>query len=110
MTPVNQQPDNDTPSREESNLKAPVISELNQLAMDNQVLVRWIPAHKGKEKADSLVKKGSDNLDSAQVLLPIVTKSITEGRAAEYKSSEDEGKMENIAQHSLQTSMETKVR
>ena len=23
------------------------ISELNQLAMDNQVLLRWIPAHKG---------------------------------------------------------------
>ena len=50
------------------------ISELNQLAMDNQVLLRWIPAHKGydgNEKADSLAKKGSDNLDSAQVQLPI---------------------------------------
>ena len=33
-----------------------------------------------------------------------------EGSAAEYKSSADEGKMENIAQHSLQMSMETKVR
>ena len=42
--------------------------------MDNQVLLRWIPAHKGydgNEKADSLAKKGSDNLDSAQVQLPI---------------------------------------
>ena len=51
------------------------ISELNQLAMDNQVLLRWIPAYKGydgNEKADSLAKKGSDNLvSSAQVLLPI---------------------------------------
>ena len=32
-----------------------------------------------------------------------------EGSAAEYKSSEDEGKMINIAQHSLQKSMETKI-
>ena len=88
------------------------ISELNQLAMDNQVLLRWIPAHKGydgNEKADSLAKKGSDNLDSAQVLLPIPTTSTMERSAAEHKSSEDEGKMENITQHSFQTSMETKV-
>ena len=80
------------------------ISELNQLAMDNQVLLRWIPAHKGydgNEKADSLAKKGSDNLDSAQVLLPIPTTSTMERSAAEHKSSEDEGKMENITQHSL---------
>ena len=38
-----------------------------------------------------------------------VTKSNMEGSASEYKSSEDEGKMENIAQNSLQTSKETKV-
>ena len=50
------------------------ISELNQLTMDNQVLLRWIPAHKGyngNEKADFLAKKGFDKLDSAQVLLPL---------------------------------------
>ena len=87
------------------------ISELNQLATDNQVILLWIPAHKGydgNEKADSLAKKGSDNLDSALVLLPI-PKVLWKGggSAAEYKSSENEGKMENVAQHSLQTSMET---
>ena len=45
------------------------ISELNQLAMDSQVLLRWIPAHKGydgNEKVDSLAKQGSDNLDNYQ--------------------------------------------
>ena len=31
----------------------------------------WPPAYDGNEKADSLAKKGSDNLDSAQVQLPI---------------------------------------
>jgi len=35
---------------------------------------------------------------------------LSEYEVTEKKSSEDEGKMENIAQHSLQTSIETKVR
>ena len=65
----------------------------------------------GNEKADSLAKKGCDNLDFAQVLLPIPKVLWKQkGSAAEFKSSEDEGKMENIAKQSLRTSMETKVR
>ena len=50
------------------------IAELNQLGEDNQVLLRWIPAHKGytgNEKADSLAKNGSDDFDSSTVQLPI---------------------------------------
>ena len=52
-----------------SNSTSTAISEFNQLAMENQVPLRWIPAHKGydgNEKADSLTKKGSDNLDNYQ--------------------------------------------
>ena len=47
---------------------------LNTLGKGNQVLLRWIPAHcgyEGNEKADSLAKRGSKNVDSTQISLPI---------------------------------------
>ena len=40
---------------------------LNNLVENNQVLIRWIPAHSGylsNEKADSLAKRGVNNTDA----------------------------------------------
>ena len=47
---------------------------LNKLGENNQVLIRWIPAHSsylGKEKADSLAKRGANNTDVTLLKLPI---------------------------------------
>ena len=47
---------------------------LNTLGENNQVLLRWVPAHQGyegNEKADALAKKGSKNIDSNSISLPI---------------------------------------
>ena len=49
------------------------IGALNRLGEANQVLLRWIPAHNGydgNEKADSLAKRGSTNLNSTPLYLP----------------------------------------
>ena len=47
---------------------------LNKLRENNQVLIRWIPAHSGylgNEKADSLAKRGANNTDATLLKLPI---------------------------------------
>ena len=47
---------------------------LNILRENNQVLIRWIPAHSGylgNEKADSLAKRGANNTDATLLKLPI---------------------------------------
>ena len=47
---------------------------LNKLGENNQVLIRWIPAHSGylgNEKADTLAKGGADNTDRTLLKLPI---------------------------------------
>ena len=43
---------------------------LNKLGENNQVLIRWIPAHSGyleNKKADSLDKRGANNTDATSV-------------------------------------------
>ena len=45
------------------------VSECNKLGKDNNVLLRWIPVHKGHagyKKADSLSKEGVENSDLCQ--------------------------------------------
>ena len=45
---------------------------LNKLGENNQVLIRWIPAHSGylgNEKADSLAKRGVNNTDATLLKL-----------------------------------------
>ena len=47
---------------------------LNKLGENNQVLIRWIPAHSGylrNEKADSLAKRRANNTDATLLKLPI---------------------------------------
>ena len=47
---------------------------LNKLGENNQVLIRWIPANSGfvgKEKKDTLAKRGANNTDATLVKLPI---------------------------------------
>ena len=47
---------------------------LNKLGENNQVLIRWIPAHSGylgNEKADSLTKRGANNTYATLLKLPI---------------------------------------
>ncbi|KAL5251137.1 hypothetical protein ACHWQZ_G016753 [Mnemiopsis leidyi] len=49
-------------------------NELHKLGKDNNVLLRWIPAHKGylgNEKADELAKKGSGDNEAESVTLPV---------------------------------------
>ncbi|KAL5270508.1 hypothetical protein ACHWQZ_G001281 [Mnemiopsis leidyi] len=49
-------------------------NELHKLGKDNNVLLRWIPAHKGylgNEKADELAKKGSGDNEVKSVTLPV---------------------------------------
>ena len=49
-------------------------NELHKLGQDNNVLLRWIPAHKGysgNEKADKLAKKGSEDNEAQSVTLPV---------------------------------------
>ena len=44
-----------------------VVLALNKLGENNQVLIRWIPAHSGyleNKKADSLDKRGANNTDA----------------------------------------------
>ena len=51
-----------------------ITEALNSLGEENEVLLRWVPAHRGyegNEKADSLAKKGSKNIDSNTISLPI---------------------------------------
>ena len=52
------------------------ISELNQLAMDSQVLLRWIPAHKGY---DMMVTKRQTLLPNKVLITWTITKSNVEG-------------------------------
>ena len=47
---------------------------LNKLGENNQVLIRWIPAHSGylgNEKADSLAKRRANKTDATLPKLPI---------------------------------------
>ena len=47
---------------------------LNKLGENNQVLIRWIPAHSGylgNEKADSLAKRRANKTDATLLKLPI---------------------------------------
>ena len=51
---------------------------LKKLGENNQVLIRWIPAHSGylgNEKADTLAKRGANNTDATllKLLIPKVT-------------------------------------
>ncbi|KAL5262710.1 hypothetical protein ACHWQZ_G008195 [Mnemiopsis leidyi] len=49
-------------------------NELHKLGKDNNVLLRWILAHKGylgNEKADELAKKGSGDNEAESVTLPV---------------------------------------
>ena len=49
-------------------------NELHELGKDNNVLLRWIPAHKGylgNEKADDLAKRGSGDIEAQSVTLPV---------------------------------------
>ncbi|KAL5256606.1 hypothetical protein ACHWQZ_G011751 [Mnemiopsis leidyi] len=49
-------------------------NELHKLGKDNNVLLRWRPAHKGylgNEKADELAKKGSGDNEAESVTLPV---------------------------------------
>ncbi|KAL5246660.1 hypothetical protein ACHWQZ_G018767 [Mnemiopsis leidyi] len=49
-------------------------NELHKLGKDNNVLLRWIPAHKvylGNEKADELANKGSGDNEAESVTLPV---------------------------------------
>ena len=49
-------------------------NELHKLGKDNNVLLRWIPAHKGylgNEKADELAKRGSGDIEAQSVTLPV---------------------------------------
>ena len=49
-------------------------NELHELGKDNNVLLRWIPAHKGylgNEKADELAKRGSGDIEAQSVTLPV---------------------------------------
>ena len=48
--------------------------ELHKLGTDNNVILRWIPAHKGylgNEKADELAKKGSGDIEAQSITLPV---------------------------------------
>ena len=56
-----------------SNTTLNVVQILNTLAGNNQVLIRWIPAHngfEGNEKADELAKRGASGTDSTVLDLP----------------------------------------
>ena len=47
---------------------------LNKLGENNQVLIRWIPAHSGylgNEKVDSFAKRGANKTDATLLKLPI---------------------------------------
>ena len=47
---------------------------INKLIENNQVLIRWIPAHSGyvgNEKEDTLAKKEANNIDATLLKLPI---------------------------------------
>ena len=49
-------------------------NELHKLGKDNNVLLRWIPAHKGylgNEEADKLAKRGSGDIEAQSVTLPV---------------------------------------
>ena len=74
-----------TSTQIKSKTTSETVSELNKLGKDNDVLLRWIPAHKGhagNEKADSLAKKGAENSNSTAVQLP-VPKAIWKGALRE---------------------------
>ena len=50
------------------------VQNLNTLATNNQVRVRWIPAHQGfvgNEKADDLAKRGANEIGSTNIKLPV---------------------------------------
>ena len=47
---------------------------LNKLEENNQVIIRWIPAHSGysgNKKAESLAKRGANIIDATLLKLPI---------------------------------------
>ena len=63
---------NNTKIKSKTTLDA--VLALNKLGENNQVLIRWIPAHSGylgNEKADSLAKRGANNTDATLLKLPI---------------------------------------
>ena len=50
------------------------VQALNTLGENNQVLIKWIPAHsgfEGNEKADTLAKRGANNTNATSIQLPI---------------------------------------